>query len=191
MPRHVFTAVADLDLLPDLEGPLVYLNGPIQGSQDWQAEAINLLGDLAPDLHVASPRAKSFTGGPEKHMAWEQAFIERAARDGVVLFWCARETKHRCDRTFAAQQRFELGEWAVKSSAGLARLVVGIERGFTGGPYLQRRLALSYPNIPLCRTLRQACTAASELARHDTPQVLYPRTLAEMFVPSFGFKNNG
>ena len=191
MPRRVFTAVADLDDLADLEGPLVYLNGPIQGTNDWQADAIAILGDLAPDLHVASARARSFAGGPEKHMIWEQAFIERSARDGVVLFWCARETSHRCNRTYAAQMRFELGEWAVKSSAGLARLVVGIERGFTGGPYLHRRLTLSYQNIPVCRTLRQACAVAAELAREEAPLVVYPRTLAEMFTPSFGFKNGG
>jgi hypothetical protein len=191
MPRHVFTAPRDLDKLDKLEGPLVYLNGPIQGSLNWQEEAIEILGGVAPDLHVASARGRNFAGGPEKHMAWEHAFIERAARDGVVMFWCARESKHRCDRAYAAQMRFELGEWAVKSSAGLARLVVGVEKGFMGGSYLQRRLALAYPNIPLCRTLRQACVAAVELTRHDGPQILYPRTLAEMFVPSIGFKNSG
>jgi len=192
MPRHIITAPADLDVLTKLEGPLVYLNGPIQGTDDWQAEAIAILGDLAPDLHVASARARSFAGGPERHMAWEQAFIERGARDGVVLFWCARETRHRCDRTYAAQMRFELGEWAVKSSIGLARLVVGIERGFTGGPYLHRRLTLSYSNIPVCRTLRQACAVAAELTRHETPLVIYPRDLSELFtLQPFGGKNNG
>jgi len=192
MPRQIITAPTNLDAVNKLEGPLVYLNGPIQGVDNWQAEAIAILGDLAPDLHVASARGRNFTGGPELHMMWEQAFAERAARDGVVLFWLARETRHRCDRTFAAQQRFELGEWAAKASAGLARLVVGIERGFTGGPYLHRRLTLSYPQVPVCRTLRQACAVAAERAQQETPIVVYPRTLADMFVPaSFGTKNNG
>lgn len=191
MPRQIFTAPADLDKLDKLEGPLVYLNGPIQGAENWQASAIAVLGEIAPDLHVASPRARNFAGGVEKHLAWEQGFVERAAKDGVVMFWLAREAKHRNDRTYAAQMRFELGEWAVKSSAGLARLVVGIESSFPGGAYLKRRLTLTYPNIPICRTLQQACAAAAELARHDAPTILYPRTLAEMFTPSFGFRNNG
>jgi len=190
MPRHVITA-PQVDLVTRLEGPLVYLAGPIQGTPDWQAEAIAALSDIAPDVHVASPRGPDFKGGVEKHLAWEQACIERAARDGAILFWCARETSHRCNRTYAAQMRFELGEWAVKSSIGLARLVVGFERGFTGGPYLQRRFTLSYPNIPVCRVLRQACTAVAELAQHEAPRLMYPRTLEDLFVPqAFGFKGN-
>jgi hypothetical protein len=193
MPRHVFTAPqTDLDVLQQLEGPLAYLAGPIQGSASWHAEAISLLNEIAPALHVASPRGLDFKGGVESHLAWEQLLLERAARDGVILFWCARETSHRCNRTHAAQMRFELGEWAVKSSVGLAKLAVGIERGFTGGPYLQRRFTLNYPNIPICKTLRQTCAVAAELANRETPIVVYPRTLEELFLPrSFVAKNNG
>lgn len=192
MPRQIITAPTHLDAINQIEGPLVYLNGPIKGADNWQAEAIAILGEVAPDLHVASARGRNFAGGPELHMAWEQAFSERAASDGAILFWLAKETKHRCDTAFAAQQRFELGEWAAKASAGLARLVVGIERGFMGGPYLHRRLTVSYPQVPACRTLRQACVVAAERAQQAAPIVVYPRTLADMFVPtSFGAKNNG
>lgn len=117
--------------------------------------------------------------------------MERAARDGVIMFWLARETRHRCDRTYAAQMRFDLGEWAVKSSIGLARIVVGFERGFTGGPHLQRRFTTSYPYVPICRTVGQTCAVAVEIAQRASP-VVFPRTLADLFVPqSFGLKNNG
>ncbi|MFO0822997.1 MAG: hypothetical protein U0792_07740 [Gemmataceae bacterium] len=34
---------------------MVFLAGPIQGA-DWQSEAIRLLGEHAPTLHIASPR---------------------------------------------------------------------------------------------------------------------------------------
>lgn len=190
MPRHVLTA-PQLDGLAGLKGPLVYLAGPIQGTPDWQSEAVATLGDLAPDVHVATPRGSNFRGGIEKHLAWEQACTDRAARDGVILFWCARETSHRCNRTYAAQMRFELGEWAVKSSAGLAQVVVGFERGFTGGPYLQRRLTLSYPRVPICRDLRQACAVAVELIARDAPRVVFPRRLEDLFAPQSFAKNNG
>lgn len=182
MPRCIATA-PDLKALQDLDGPLIYLNGPIQGADDWQNEAISLLGELAPSVHIASPRALQFKGAQDAHLIWETAFSARAAREGVILFWLARETQHHCSRSYAAQLRFDLGEWAVKSQAGLARLVVGIERGFTGGPYLQRRFALTYPNIPICRSLRQTCAAAAELAA--APTGVYPQTLADLFVPRF------
>ncbi len=158
MARRVVTA-PDMGPLAELDGPVIYLNGPIQGVENWQQEAIDMLQDLAPDVHVVSPRMQQFSGAQEAHWIWETAYSERAALDGAILFWLARETRHRCSRSFAAQTRFELGEWAMKSSAGMARLVVGIERGFTGGPYLQRRFTLADPNIPICRTLRQTGAA--------------------------------
>lgn len=182
MARQVITA-PQLDIIDRIDGPLIYLAGPIQGTANWQAEAVAILGELAPDVHVASPRAVSFTGGVERHLAWEQQFMERAARRGAILFWCARELSHRCNRAYAAQMRFDLGEWTVKSSIGIGRLVVGIERGFTGGPYLQRRYALHYPHVPVCRILRQTCAVAAELARQEIPQTLYPRRLEDLFVP--------
>lgn len=178
MARYVVTAPLDLELADTLEGPLVYLAGPIQGAVNWQAEAIDHLGFIAPDLHVACPRARNFRGGPEPHLTWERAFAARAARDGVVLCWLARETAHRCNRAYAAQTRFELGDWAARAQRGEARLVVGIERGFTGGPYLARRFALDYPQVALCRSLRQTCAVAAELANGSTG-----RSLEDLFVP--------
>lgn len=190
MARVVITAPNDLDTLPDL-GSLLYLNGPIQGARDWQAEALAILDRVAPDLNVASPRAAVFSGSPERHLQWEQTCLEHAASNGAVLFWLANETQHRCGRPHAAQMRFELGEWAVKAQAGLVRLVVGIERGFPGAAYLHRRLTTSFPNIVVCRTLQQTCVAGAELARGGAPITVYPRSLQDMFVPNFGLKNNG
>jgi len=172
--RHIIKAPDDVDVLNELEGPLVYLNGPIQGAADWQATAIDVLDELAPQLHVASPRSVRFTGGFEAQLKWETAFIERAAQTGCVLFWLAREVNHRCNRAYAQQARFELGEWAALSRAGLARVVVGIETGFTGGPYLRRRLTLAYSNVPVCSTLRQTCAVAAELAHRAPTTLAYP-----------------
>lgn len=188
MARYVVTAPHDLELVNGLDGPLIYLAGPIQGTANWQADAVDMLASLTPDVHVACPRARNFRGTPEPHVAWERAYMDRAAREGVILFWLARETQHRCNRNFAAQARFEVGEWAARTQFGHARLVVGIERGFTGGPYLHRRLTLDYPQIPVCRSLRQTCAAAAELATGagDTP-----RRLADLFVPQIGPRSEG
>jgi hypothetical protein len=168
----------DQKILETLEGPLIYLAGPIQGAVDWQKTAIDLLGELAPDVHIASPRASRFTGTFEAQLKWETAFINHAARTGVIVFFLSKEISHRCNRAYAQQARFELGEWAALSRAGLARVIVGIEYGFTGGPYLRRRLTLAYPNIPICTTLRQTCAGAAELA-HSTPTTLAYSFLAQ------------
>lgn len=180
MPRRVLIAP---DHAADLVGSLIYLNGPIQGAIDWQDDAVDILDEFAPEVHVASPRAANFNGKFEEQLAWRTAHVDRAARDGVILFWFPREVYHRCNRAYAQQERFELGEWAARSRAGLARLVVGVERGFTGGPYLRRRLQLAYPNIPVCSTLRQTCAAAAELAQSQPTTVAYP-FLADLLRPA-------
>ena len=185
MARYVVTAPHDAELAETFDGPLAYLAGPIQGAGNWHREAVGLLGDLAPDLHVACPRARNFRGGPEPHLTWERAYAGRAAREGVILCWLPRETAHRCNRSYGAQPRFELGEWVVRAQRGEICLVLGIERGFTGGPYLARRLALDYPQVPLCRSLRQACAAAAELALGPPDARL---ALADLFVPQVGVR---
>jgi hypothetical protein len=167
------------------------LAGSIQGTRDWQAEAIQILGELSPDIDIANPRATKFRGALDAQLQFERAFTARAARNGVLLFMLTAEISHRCNRTYAAQMRFELGEWVVKATLGLARVVVGIEKGFTGGPYLQRRFLLDYPSVPVCRALRQTCAAAVEKLQNGGPQLLYPRRLEDMFVPHSFTKNNG
>lgn len=183
MPRYVITAPQDLALTAQLDGPLVYLAGPMQGAANWQRDAIEVLGDFAPDLHVACPRARVFRGGTDEHLAWERTYTARAMSEGVILCWLARERAHRCSRSYGAQVRFELGAWAAQSARGELRLVVGIERGFADRAYLVRRLTLDYPQVPICRTLRQACAAAAELAIGSTHLAL-----PERFVPHIGLR---
>jgi hypothetical protein len=180
MNRQVLVAPRDVE---DLDGPLIYLDGPIQGAIDWHSEAIGVLDEFAPGIHVASPRAKVWKGKFEQQLAWEVKYLDRAAREGVILYWMAKETQHRCNRAYAQAARFQLGEWCARSRAGLARLVVGIEKGFTGGVYLRRRLTLAYPNIPVCRSLRQTCIAAAELVQAAPTNVAYPY-LGELLRPA-------
>lgn len=175
MARYIVTAPADVDLAPHLDGPLIYLAGPVQGCDDWQADAIDTLGSLAPDLHIANPRARNFRGALDAHLDWERAYASRAS---VILCWLARENQHRCNRAFAGQTRFELGTWAARAQADQLRLVVGVDRAFSGRAYLTRRLALDFPHVPVCRSLRQACAAAAELATEPVS-----RPLVDRFVP--------
>ncbi len=183
MARQIL--IAPTVVLPLVDGPMIYLNGPIQGTGDWQTEAITHLGTLAPDVHVASPRAKQFTGDPDEHLSWQTIYQDHAAQNGVLLVWLSAESKHRCNRAYAQQARFELAEWAVKSQFNPAiKLVVGIERGFGGANYLRRRFTLTFPHVPLCRTLRQTCATAADLL-HPTEPVL---DLATRFAPPSLFK---
>jgi len=96
---------------------------------------------------------------------WETHYLRRAGKDGVVFFWLAKEFKHQCDRAYAQTSRFELGEWKVRHERDGAKLVVGIEEGFTNARYIRRRLMQDCPDVGVCGTLETTCLQAAQLAQ--------------------------
>jgi hypothetical protein len=144
---------------PALRGPLVFLAGPVQGSADWQHDAISYLTAPALDLNIASPR-RSYLPGTFDYGAqvdWETHHLRRAAEKGVILFWLAAEREHDCNRSYAQTTRFELAEWKVRHQRDGARLVVGIEDGFSGARYIRRRFTQDCPAVPIVTSLEDAC----------------------------------
>jgi len=152
---------------PDPVGPVVFLAGPIQGAPLWQLEAVRHLHELMPEIHVANPRRDYFPGEFEydAQVDWETHHLRRAAVGGVILFWLAKEETHSCDRAYAQTTRFELAEWKVRHERDGAKLVIGIEDGFTGAKYILRRFAQDCPGVPVCASLREACAAVVEMIR--------------------------
>ncbi len=151
----------------NVEGPLVFLAGPIQGAPDWQQQAIRILRQLHPKLHLASPRRDYRPGEFDfnAQVGWETHYLRRAGRDGAILFWLAREVEHFCDRAYAQTTRFELAEWKMRHERDGTRLVVGIEDGFSGGRYVRRRLQQDCPGVPVVTSLESACQAVVRLLR--------------------------
>ena len=148
-----------------LDGPVVFLAGPIQFPTSWQDEAIAILGQLDPALHVANPRRPwnieaLSQRAYEEQVDWETRWLRRAGQDGVVLFWLARERHHRCDRAHAQATRFELAEWNERARSGEARLVLGIEDGFSGARYVRRRVGQDNPRVIIRGTLEETCRDA-------------------------------
>jgi len=162
----------------DVVGPLIFLAGPIQGAPSWHDEAISILHEIDESICIASPcrrkvrideasipgASKEFTSEMyNEQVDWETHYLNRAAKDGVVLFWLAKETKHICTRAYAQTSRFELGEWKERSRWTNAKLVVGIQKGFTNERYIRRRLAQDCSDIQIADTLEATCMAAIQL----------------------------
>ena len=142
--------------------PVVFLAGPIQGAPDWQGQAIAIFHGLAPQLYIASPR-KHYLDGKfvyGEQVDWETHYLNQAAKNGVVLFWLAKEETHFPERAYAQTSRFELGEWKVKHEKYGANLVVGIEAGFTNARYIRHRLGQDCPKIEICDGLEATCRQA-------------------------------
>jgi hypothetical protein len=153
-----------------VERPLIFLAGPIQGAPDWQAKAIAFIAATAPDLDVASPRRAETGGefGEDKYIEqvdWEHDHLAIAAGRGVILFWLAKEAIRIPERSYAQTTRFELGEAVTVHRYTGAKVVVGIEDGFTNARYLRRTIGKKTPKIPLCSSLEETCLSAIALAR--------------------------
>ncbi|HUR55542.1 MAG TPA: nucleoside 2-deoxyribosyltransferase domain-containing protein [Gemmataceae bacterium] len=148
-----------------IDGPLVFLAGPIQGAPDWQADAIRWFHEHAPHVPIASPR-HSYPKGEFSYAAqvdWETHHLRHAAGHGVILFWLAREAVSVPGRAYAQTSRFELAEWKVRHERDGVRLVVGVEEGFSGERYIRHRFGQDCPRVPVVSSLADACSAAVEL----------------------------
>lgn len=156
----------------NVDAPLIFLAGPIQGARRWQDKAIGLIQAESPELYIASPRRGEEEGefGIEKYneqVDWETYHLRKAGENGVIMFWLAKEFEHFCSRAYAQTSRFELAEWKMRHEYEGAKLVVGAEKGFTGTKYIHRRFSQDCPEVRLCSTLEETCKEAIKLARNN------------------------
>jgi len=155
----------------EVEGPVIFLAGPIRGAENWQGRAIHYIRSKNLELHIASPRRSVLTQDnfPEdtfdEQIDWEHYYLRRTSENGVILFWLAKEIEHRCNRAYGQTTRFELGEAAAIHHFSNIKVVVGIDEGFTGAKYIRKTLSKKYPNIPVSNTLEKTCDLAIQLAK--------------------------
>jgi hypothetical protein len=158
----------------EVNGPIIFLAGPIQGAIDWQKDAINYIKTLNPEINIASPRRE--IGSEEdfsekdynEQVDWEHFYLKKAGKKGVILFWLAKEEKHISGRAYAQTTRFELGEAAATHVFLNIKAVVGIENGFFGARYIRRTLSKKCPGIPICDSLKECCEIALTLITNKT-----------------------
>ena len=62
-------------------------------------------------------------------------------------------------KNIAQTTRFELVELLGKG----AKMVVGIEEGYTGAKYVRHVLPKEYPEVPICESLDETCEKAIAL----------------------------
>jgi len=151
-----------------VEGPLIFIAGPIQGAMNWQKLAIDIIRSMDSEINIACPRRaldrerdKKFVY--EEQVDWETHYLKAAGANGAVMFWQAKEFKHTCERAYAQTSRFEIGEWKTMHQWKRTKLVVGIEDGFTGARYMKRRLSQDCPDVPVLSNLEETCRKAVEL----------------------------
>lgn len=151
--------------LKDPTAKAVFLAGPIQGSKDWQSKAIRIIHKIKPKVIIFSPRRKYLDGEFDynEQVDWETYHLNVAGKRGVILFWLAKESKHDCSRSYAQTTRAELFEWKVRYEEDKAKIVIGIEKGFSGERYIRRRFAQDCPKVEVFNSLEQTCKKALQM----------------------------
>jgi hypothetical protein len=156
-------------LPPDItkiDGPLIFLAGPIHDARDWQKEAIAIFQADFPEVNIASPRRETFDESfvYEDQIDWETRHLRRAGENGVVMFWLSEESDHLYGKAFAQTTRFELAEWKLRHERDGIKLAIGMEEGFTGERYFRWRFSHDCPDVPILKTLTETCRVAGEMA---------------------------
>ncbi|MGH7234665.1 MAG: hypothetical protein ACREF7_04450 [Candidatus Saccharimonadales bacterium] len=148
----------------EVDGPVIFLAGPIQGAPLWQPEAAALI-HAQTEIIVASPQ-KDYPEGTfvyENQVDWETHFLRRAAKCGVIMFWLAAQTEETPGRSYAQTSRFELGEAKLKHERDGINLVVGIESGFGNERYIRRRFNQDCPDVLMPSNLAETVSSTLEL----------------------------
>lgn len=135
--------------IEEVNPPLIFLAGPIQGAEHWQNKG-----------------RRDYLDGEfvyEAQVDWETRYLNEAAKKGLILFWLAKEAEHDNKRSYAQTSRFELAEWKVKHERDGVKLVLGIEDGFTGAQYIRHRFSQDCPEIPILDSLEKTCEKAVKM----------------------------
>lgn len=126
-----------------------FLAGPASGCENWQEEFMKKIQEELKDVKtnkniiLCNPRRlekpKNFIY--EEQVDWESFYLSKAATQGFIVFWFAKETEKITGRSFARTSRFEIGEWFAKGQIipGF-KMIVGREDGFEGFEYIENRL---------------------------------------------------
>ena len=157
------------------ETKVIFLAGPIQGADNWQAKVIEMFKTKFQEPNsvvIANPRstiAPNFWD--DSIIDWETKYLNLASKTGVILFWMAPEVKYYCDRSFAQTTRFEFAEWLTKAQYNEdIRLAVGIDPEYTGQRYIKHRMGDMTNMFPILTSLESTVEETIKIIQNENKQ---------------------
>jgi hypothetical protein len=154
----------------NINGPLIFLVGPIECAPLWQEEASKILQSLNDKITIVSPRMENDEveknlgeASRIKKIDWETKYLNQASQNGAILFWLAKRIKDIPSQAYAKSSRFEIAEWKEKYRNSKFNLSIGIETGFDGDWYIRHRLNQDCPDLKISSTLIDTCKLTIEL----------------------------
>lgn len=136
------------------------------GADDWHDRAIEIIQRINNEVAIVSPKQNKYDEvkfSLEEQTDWESYHLKKAADQGSVIFWLAKEKNHFCQRAYTQTTRFEIGEWNAKQIGRPLFLSIGIEDGFTNSGYIRRRIGQDNKRVNICTTLEETCVLALQI----------------------------
>jgi len=130
---------------------VIFLAGPIQGSYDWHSEFIDKLSkniETDKNVIICSPKRikKDDNFNYDEQVNWESYYLHKSSKQGIIVFWLAKEKDHIEGRSYAQTTRFELAEWWTKGQyIKDFKIVVGADKEFNGLKYINKKFKDTYP----------------------------------------------
>lgn len=135
----------------------LFLAGPIQGAPEWHEDFIEKIQKelknvkINKNIIICCPKrlekGKNFIY--DEQVNWESYYLEKSSK-GIIVFWLAKEKEKIEGRSYAQTTRFELGEWWSKGQTIKDfKIVVGVQNGFEGVKYINKKFTDVYPKFKL------------------------------------------
>lgn len=170
--------------IENIDGPLIFLAGPVQGAPRWQDRAIEMIHANNSEIYVAAPslnvreeyfeaRMRSAENDFLYQLDWERNYLELASKKGVILFWLPNQIeampinqKTGFSQPYARDTRPETAGWGWRllEYKPKTNIVVGAEEYFDGINVITRNFLRVKPNMKFYSTLEQTCQKAIKLA---------------------------
>lgn len=141
------------------EDIVIFLAGPIQGAPDWQEEFIKKIEKELSNFKsnknviITSPRRlekKDDTFVYDEQVDWESYYLDKASKQGIIVFWLPKEKEKIDGRSYAQTTRFELGEWWSKGqNIKDFKIVIGSQKEFDGMKYITKKFKDEYPDVKI------------------------------------------
>ena len=162
--------ISPIEFVEIITNPVIFLAGPIRGAPKWHEEAIKYLFSQEENLTIVSPSRINRTKIPSEKFSrqreWELYYLDLASKKGAIMFWLPGETEHKCEKSYGAMTRIELGESFVKYSKDNSfRFCIGSDGKFSELDTIKVDLEEYVPGKRIFTTLKETCDEALKIAR--------------------------
>lgn len=157
--------------IEEIDNPVVFLAGPVQGSKNWQAKAaFKLMKDSPRDISIISPRGNPrLYEEPSEWLAdgrqtpWEKHYLRLARDKGVLAVWLAEQTYTTPGRVHTQTTRIEFGRiagWLDYNPE--IPFVFGVSPSYRSGNQAYMEEVCEELDIPIQRSLASWCDSIVE-----------------------------